>query len=365
MTVMTGSGFYLSTALGVSGTGAQGTVIGAGTLGQIYDIRTDGTNTPANSIMNNGDSITVDTDDDGDFSDETAVTQTDNDRYINSTITYGDGTTSLATIELITLSDGTQTMLVQDGYISAINTATAPIFSITLGTFNTTYNNRYHQGNFNNTITNTVICFSDETLIATPDGKRAIGTLTAGDMVMTADNGAQKIVWIGARTLSGADLISAPNLRPVRIRAGALGDGVPHVDLFVSPQHRILLVSKIAERMFGARRVLVPAIKLVTMAGIDQVAAIKPVTYVHVLLQDHNILFANGAPAESMYAGEEALRSLSPDARKEIFTLFPEFNNAQDPAPLAHKCVRRNADVQALLQRHKKNAKPLVTGDMN
>lgn len=363
MAVMVGSGFYLSSALGVSGTGAAGTVIGAGTLGQIYDIQTNAAVVGANAIMNTGDSIVVDTDDDGDFTDETATTQTDNDRYINSTITYGDGSTSLATVELITLSDGSQAMLIQDGYIADINAATAPILSITLGTFNTTYNNRYHQGNFNNTITNTVVCFRNDTLIATPTGERAIGTLRAGDTVMTADNGIQDIAWIGSRALSIADQITAPKLRPVRIPAGALGGGMPHSDLFVSPQHRILLESKIAERMFGSRKILVPAIKLVGMNGIAQVGEFDPVVYVHVLLDAHQILMANGAPAESLYTGEEALRSLSAAARAEIFALFPECKDAHNPAPLACKSVSRNGDVEALLLRHQKNGKPLITLD--
>lgn len=361
MTVRTGSGFYLSTGLGVSGTGAEGTVIGAGTLGQIYDIRSDGAPVSSNGGMHAGDNIQVDTDDDGDFSDEAATTQTDNDRYVNSTITYGDGSTSTATIELVTLSDGSQVMLVQDGYIGDINAATAPIFSITLGTFNTNFNNRYNQVNFNNTITNTVVCFRDDTLIATPDGERSIGTLKAGDTVLTADNNTHKIAWIGTRALSIVDQIAAPKLRPVRIRAGVLGDGLPHKDLFVSPQHRILIASKIAERMFGSREILVPAIKLIEMDGIDQVEHVRPIVYVHLLLDSHQILLANGAPAESLFTGEQALQSLSHSARAEISALFPDLSAKDRSVPLACKSVRRNADVNALLMRHLKNDKHLVT----
>jgi len=75
------------------------------------------------------------------------------------------------------------------------------------------------------------------------------------------DRGAQPILGTSARTLAPEALAADPRQRPVRIGRGALGPGRPARDLYVSPQHRIWLRSKIAARMFGTAEVLVPAIK--------------------------------------------------------------------------------------------------------
>ncbi|MEO9897871.1 MAG: Hint domain-containing protein [Paracoccaceae bacterium] len=360
MTILVGSGFHLTTALSVAGTAAQGTVLSYSNLGQVKDIQTDASLASGGTVMHSGDSIVVDTDDDGDFSDEASTTQTDNDRYTSSTITYADGSTSSVALELVTLSDGTQAILFDDDATSSINAASDQIHSITLGTFNTGSNNKYHQGVFNNTITNSVVCFCAETLIQTPAGERVIETLATGDDVVTAQNGAQKIAWIGKRKLSSAQLVASPHLKPVRIRAGALGGGVPRIDLLVSPQHRILIVSKIAERMFGQREVLVPAIKLVGADGIKQVTSVAPVTYFHILFKSHQIIFANGAPAESLYTGPHALQALPDEARNEIHEILSELKAAGQATRLARPTIQKQTFVSKLLARHQKNRKPLV-----
>ena len=94
MAILTGNGFHLTTALGVSGTAAQGTVLSASDLGQVVNIQTNGSLAGGIKAMNAGDGFVVDTDDDGSFADEALTTQTDNDRYSGSTVTYADGSTS-------------------------------------------------------------------------------------------------------------------------------------------------------------------------------------------------------------------------------------------------------------------------------
>ena len=274
--------------------------------------------------------------------------------------TYADGSTSNVTLELVTLSDGTQAILVNGGGANRINAASDQIQSITLGTFNTDFDNRYNQANFNNTITNTVVCFCAKTRILTPIGEREIGSLVAGDDVITAQDGAQKVVWIGKRILSTAQLVASPHLRPVCISAGALGENLPHTDLLVSPQHRILIVSKIAERMFGRRDIFVPAIKLVGADGVEQVNLVAPICYVHILLEKHQVIFANGAPAESLHTGPHALQALSDEARQEILEIFPELENTDEHAQPTRSTVRKQALVEKLLARHQKNNKELV-----
>ena len=360
MPVLVGNGFYLSTALAAGGAAANGTVLSWSDLGETLDIRTNSNLAGQNSNMNIGDGFVVDTDDDGSFADEAATTQIDNDRYSNSTVTYADGSTTNLTLELVTLSDGSQVIVGADNTVGFINAAASQISSITLGTFNNTFNNYYNQRNFTNTITNTIVCFDDKTLIQTPSGHQEIGTMKAGDRVVTVDEGAQKIAWIGKRTLSSAQLVAFPHLKPVRIRADALGGGVPRRDLLVSPQHRILLVSKVAERMFGQEEIFVPAIKLVGVEGIEQVTSCAPVTYVHMLFEAHQIVFANGAMAESLYTGPQALEALSDVARNEIFEIFPELKSNSRATPLTRVAIQKRTQVDDLLARHKKNRKQLV-----
>ncbi|MEO9682301.1 MAG: Hint domain-containing protein [Tateyamaria sp.] len=363
MAILIGSGFHLTASLAVAGTAAQGTVLAAADLGQVVDIQTDGTLALGNNAMNVGDSFIVDIDEDGDFTDETATIQTGNDRYVSSTITYADGSTSNVTLELVSLSDGSQAILVNDAAASNINAASDQIETITLGTFNPNFDDRYNQENFNNSITNSVVCFARETLLQTPIGYQEIGTLKVGDEVETAQNGAQKVVWIGTRKLSSADLFASPHLKPVRISAGALGVDLPSTDLLVSPQHRILIASKIAERMFGQREVFVPAIKLIEAEGIDQVTSVAPITYVHILLESHQIVFANGAPAESLHTGPCALQALTVEARKEIFDIFPELESVRKSGSTVRPTVQKQAKVDQLLARHQKNRKKLVLLD--
>lgn len=167
-------------------------------------------------------------------------------------------------------------------------------------------------------------CFAAGTLIETADGARPIETLAAGDLVVTRDNGLQPLRWIGTRRLDAAQLAAAPKLRPIRISAGALGAGLPARDLVVSPQHRVLVRSAIAQKMFGAPEVLVAARQLCQIEGIDIAEDVESVDYVHMLFDRHEIVLSNGAETESLYTGPEALKSVGPAAREEIFAIFPE-----------------------------------------
>lgn len=99
-----------------------------------------------------------------------------------------------------------------------------------------------------------VFCFVAGTLIETPVGWRAVEELAPGDLVITRDNGHQPVRWVGSVRLSGSSLARHSRLRPIRIRAGALGPATPARDLLVSPQHRVLVRSNIAMRMFERPR---------------------------------------------------------------------------------------------------------------
>ncbi len=135
---------------------------------------------------------------------------------------------------------------------------------------------------------NYTVCFLAGTLIATPAGERPVEMIAAGDLVLTADGRAAPVRWVGRQTV--VTLFADP-LRtfPVRIAAGALGDGLPTRDLFVSPDHALLLDD-----------VLVQAGALVNGTTITRVEAMPDrFTYFHVELEDHALILAEGTPAES------------------------------------------------------------------
>ncbi|MGV6847939.1 MAG: Hint domain-containing protein [Marinibacterium sp.] len=205
-----------------------------------------------------------------------------------------------------------------------------------------------------------VPCFASGTMIATPAGETLIESLSAGDLVLTVDHGPQPIRWIGSRALTRAELTAKPRLRPIRITAGALGSGLPLRDLRVSAQHRMLVRSAIAVRMFNAHEVLIPAHKLVGVPGIDVDDAAETVTYHHMLFDRHEIVTAEGAPSESLFTGPEALNAIGPDARAEIFELFPELRFPDHIPNSARLIPAKGRQARTMIHRHLKNDRPLL-----
>ncbi|MCG6901560.1 MAG: Hint domain-containing protein, partial [Rhodobacter sp.] len=120
-------------------------------------------------------------------------------------------------------------------------------------------------------IENLVICFTPGTAIATPRGEVAVQDLKVGDRVITRDDGVQDIHWIGHKKVSAGELVADPKLRPVLIRKGALGNGLPERDMMVSPNHRMLIANSRTQMLFDEREVLVAAKHLVGQPGIQRV----------------------------------------------------------------------------------------------
>lgn len=206
-----------------------------------------------------------------------------------------------------------------------------------------------------------VPCFCRGTLIKTLNGTVAIEDIKVGDLVLTRDHEFQPVRWVGSTHLSKSNLETTPKLKPVRIRAGSLGQNSPEVDLLVSPQHRVLVRSKIAQRMFGTPEILVAAKHLCEIDGIEISEDAADVCYHHLMFDQHEVIFSNGAETESLYAGEQALKSIGLAAREEIFALFPELKHSsanEDPAsarPLARGRLARH-----LASRHRQNNRQLV-----
>ncbi|MBW3241712.1 Hint domain-containing protein [Epibacterium sp. DP7N7-1] len=185
-----------------------------------------------------------------------------------------------------------------------------------------------------NAETTGVICFTKGTMIMTITGERPVEELKTGDLVLTSDAGFQPLRWIGNRRLSAAQLAQSPNLRPIRIRCGALGSDLPTRDLILSPQHRVLIATPAVERMFGTSEILVAVKHLTELEGIDVIDDAPGVDYWHFLMDRHQVVFSNGARTETLYTGSEALKAVGPDGRLEILALFPELRTetAIDPS---------------------------------
>ncbi len=204
-----------------------------------------------------------------------------------------------------------------------------------------------------------VVCFAKGTLIETDAGPRRVEDLAVADQVLTLHHGYQPLRWIGHRTLDAIDLAAKPALCPILIASGALGDGLPARDLVVSPQHRVLVRSGIAMRMFGTEEVLVAAKKLLALDGVEVLADAKSVQYFHMLFDRHQIVFSNGAPTESLFTGPEALKTLSAAAVAEIEAIFPELlDDAAVNEPAAF--IPEGRRQRRLIWRHAKNGRPII-----
>jgi hypothetical protein len=236
------------------------------------------------------------------------------------------------------------------GPLMVSNTPLDPSVSYTFGTFNTDGAVAYN---------NLVTCFATGTMIETACGQTPVEIIRAGDLVATLDEGLQRVRWVGFRRLDAVDLDANPNLRPVRIEAGALGHGRPVRDLLVSPQHRVLVRARVVERMFATPETLVPAGKLVDMPGISIADDVVEVTYVHLLFDRHQVVFSEGAETESLHLGPQSLKALDSGALDEIAHLFPEVLSPDFLPGLARPVPERGRLARKLVERLQRNLHPV------
>ncbi|MEE7463652.1 hypothetical protein MFUR16E_21670 [Methylobacterium fujisawaense] len=134
------------------------------------------------------------------------------------------------------------------------------------------------------------VCYCTGTLIRTVRGDVVVEELAVGDLVVTGSGEHRPVRWIGHRTIDCTRHPEPSAVLPVRIAAGALGENRPARDLVVSPGHAIGL------DILG--EVLVPAAALVNGTTIVH-EDVDSVTYWHVELDSHDLLIAEGQPAES------------------------------------------------------------------
>lgn len=185
-----------------------------------------------------------------------------------------------------------------------------------------------------------MICFTPGTWIETEDGPVPVEFLREGDKVLTADNGPQEILWKGARRMSGARLHALPDLRPVRFAPGALGYGAPDDELIVSPEHRMLVTGALAQSLFNTPEVLVEAKHLIDGEKVFRDVTLPEVTYIHLLLPAHAVLWANGVRCESFHPASTALSALEERDRMRLISGMPQVVDApQAYGPFARRVL--------------------------
>ncbi len=194
-----------------------------------------------------------------------------------------------------------------------------------------------------------LLCFLQGTRILTPTGEMPIEDLAVGDVVMTRFSGMQRIKWIGRQSHSAALARVDAAKRPVCIKAGALAEGVPARDLYVSPGHSMLVEGN-----------LLLAGLLVNGVTVTQDWCPEVVEYYQIELEAHDCVVAEGAFAET-YADCGAMRGQFGNAA-EFHALYPGYRPPEEPglcAPRPEKGARLEAALRHVLARVAKAPGPL------
>jgi Ca2+-binding RTX toxin-like protein len=163
-----------------------------------------------------------------------------------------------------------------------------------------------------------IICFTQGTRIATPRGAQPVEDIAIGDLVLTRDHGLQPVRWIGRRTVPALG-----SMAPIRFETGVLNNERP---LLVSPQHRMLISCPDTVLLFGESEVLAAAKHLVNGGSVAQMNG-GNVTYVHIMFDRHEVIYAEGAASESFFPGGTGLNAVEEAAREELFNLFPDLRS--------------------------------------
>jgi hypothetical protein len=181
----------------------------------------------------------------------------------------------------------------------------------------------------------TAPCYCQGTLILTNHGEIAVENLAIGDFVSTMHGGFRPIKWIGRRSYDGRFIAGQPLMLPICVKQGAIDENVPARDLWVSPGHAICIDDA-----------LVPAWLLVNSVSITQAESVESLTYIHVELADHEVIFADGCPAESFF--DDDCRGQFQNG-SEFSALYPD--NEKGPGGLCLPRLEEGFRLQAIQRR--------------
>ena len=220
-----------------------------------------------------------------------------------------DLTGTLATSDTYDAGTGVLTLFGADGEIGELHLTVADEVPGT--TFAVT-----SDGHGGTDITTNAICYLRGTRLATAHGERLVEDIAVGDLVVTRNGGLQPVRWVGRQSFAhhqhGRHQHDRRNL-PVRVRAGALGAGLPVRDLLVSPGHSMLVGG-----------VLILARHLVNGVTVTQdTAPAGDIDYFQFELAVHDCLMAEGSWSES-FADGPGLRGQF-DNGDEFFAQHPGY----------------------------------------
>ncbi len=162
-------------------------------------------------------------------------------------------------------------------------------------------------------------CYMSGARIRAARGEAPVETLTCGESVVVVRDGIESlepVKWVGVSNIDLSRHAYVEEAAPIRVRPSALADNVPVRDLFLSPEHCLIIDG-----------LCVPVKLLVNGGSIVSERDRAQVTYYHVELEQHGILLAENAPAESYL--DTGNRSV--------------FDNSTEPREL-HPSFRINAD---------------------
>jgi hypothetical protein len=186
-----------------------------------------------------------------------------------------------------------------------------------------------------------VTCYCRGTMILTDQGEVAVEELVIGDRVATISGVSKPIKWIGRRSYEGRFIAGSRLVLPIRISEGAIDDGIPARDLWISPEHALYFDG-----------VLVPAVQLVNGTSIVQAEAVDELEYFHIELEAHDVIFAECAPAETyvdcdnrgMFQNGADFAALYPDDARPVWEFFaPRLEAGADELT----AIRRSLSVRA------------------
>ena len=178
--------------------------------------------------------------------------------------------------------------------------------------------------------------FAHGTIIATEHGPVAVEDLEPGMRILTMNDTAEPLVWIGAMTLvpRSDDLPDGGSL--TRIMSDSYGIGRPQSDLMAGPGARLLLRRPARFSVSGDERPLTPASKLADGMNAIEIVPPTPVTVYHLCLPKHAIISANGMDVDSFHPGAGFERNMGPNMLTLFLSFFPHVKDARDFGPLAH-----------------------------
>jgi hypothetical protein len=180
-------------------------------------------------------------------------------------------------------------------------------------------------------------CFLRGTTIQTADGPRKVEDLATGDLLPTMFGGVAPIQWVGRYSYKKSDPAKswARDARPVRIARSALADNVPSADLFVTQLHALLIDG-----------VLMSAGSLIngTTITLDDASECDELSYFHIKLASHDVIYAEGAPCETLLKVDESAANFA-----EYIRMYG-VPNAEEArcAPLAFK--DRRSDLESRIR---------------